>query len=99
MDDNKILRTRRSFLKSLTIAALGAPVLLKDVSAQTAKRSTRSAARHSCIVVGAGLAGLAAAYVLKRAGWDVTVLEARERRGGRIHSFRFDQNPDLVCEL
>ena len=39
-------------------------------------------------VIGAGLAGLAAAYDLHRAGWAVTVLEARPRVGGRVHSVR-----------
>lgn len=37
------------------------------------------------IVVGAGAAGLMAARELARAGRTVTVLEARERCGGRIH--------------
>ncbi|HWD19394.1 MAG TPA: NAD(P)/FAD-dependent oxidoreductase [Verrucomicrobiae bacterium] len=36
------------------------------------------------IVVGAGAAGLAAAYRLARAGMQVLVLEARDRAGGRI---------------
>ena len=36
------------------------------------------------IVVGAGLAGLAAARDLDRAGCDVLVLEARDRPGGRV---------------
>ncbi|NPV58919.1 MAG: FAD-dependent oxidoreductase [Actinobacteria bacterium] len=40
------------------------------------------------IVIGAGCAGLAAAYTLKNAGADVLVLEAGDRPGGRCWSMR-----------
>ena len=43
--------------------------------------------RH-IVVIGAGLAGLAAADALRRAGADVVVLEARDRVGGRVWSQR-----------
>lgn len=40
------------------------------------------------IVIGAGIAGLAAAQQLQQFGLDVIVLEARDRVGGRIATFR-----------
>jgi monoamine oxidase len=40
------------------------------------------------VVIGAGLAGLAAARYSKLLGADVVVLEARERLGGRVHTDR-----------
>ena len=46
-----------------------------------------SPSRH-VVVVGAGIAGLTAALLLKEAGHRVTILEARNRLGGRIHTYR-----------
>ncbi|MEM7360498.1 MAG: NAD(P)/FAD-dependent oxidoreductase [Pseudomonadota bacterium] len=49
--------------------------------------SVLATASERVIVVGAGVAGLKAARVLDREGFDVTVLEARDRIGGRVHSY------------
>ena len=45
------------------------------------------------IVIGAGLAGLAAARRLRVSGYRVLVVEARDRPGGRVHTIRLD-GPD-----
>jgi monoamine oxidase len=47
---------------------------------------TSSQAPQKIVIVGAGAAGLVAAYELDRAGHDIVVLEARERFGGRVHT-------------
>jgi monoamine oxidase len=43
--------------------------------------------RH-VVIVGAGIAGLTAGMLLKEAGHRVTILEARNRLGGRIYTYR-----------
>lgn len=48
------------------------------------------------VIVGGGIAGLAAAYELGKAGYDCTVLEARDRTGGRNFTVRGgDSTTDL----
>lgn len=42
----------------------------------------------SVVIIGGGIAGLSAANELLREGCTVTVLEAKERFGGRIHTIR-----------
>ena len=45
---------------------------------------------YDVIIVGAGMAGLSAAYELKKAKLNVKILEQTERYGGRI--FTYDEN-------
>jgi monoamine oxidase len=52
-----------------------------------------------CVVVGGGLAGLSAAYRLTQKRLQVTLVEATERLGGRVKSYRFGLESELVCEL
>jgi monoamine oxidase len=55
------------------------------------------------VILGAGIAGLVAAYEMRKTGWDVTVLEARDRIGGRVWTLRGGDRvvqtgrPDQLC--
>ncbi|MGE0494552.1 MAG: flavin monoamine oxidase family protein [Vulcanimicrobiota bacterium] len=69
--------TRRRFLQ-LSLG-LGAGLLVRAPA--------RAAKRRKVLVLGAGLSGLACADRLQQAGFEVTVLEARQRLGGRTWSF------------
>lgn len=80
--------SRRDFLRSAAAVAVAAAVPAGTI-AQRKKRG---------VIIGAGLSGLAAAYKLKNAGWHVTVIEARNRIGGRVFSHT-DRQTGLVCEL
>jgi monoamine oxidase len=51
------------------------------------------------VVVGAGMAGLTAAYELKRAGHKLVVLEAQQRLGGRIRTLRDPFTDGLYAEV
>src|SRR5580704_12559603 len=48
------------------------------------------------VILGAGVAGLSAAYELGKAGYDCTVLEARDRVGGRNWSIRRGTRVDMT---
>lgn len=55
-----------------------------------------SGTRGAVAVVGAGLAGLSAAFRLQQRGFDVTVFEARNRVGGRVWTVR---QGDFIMDL
>lgn len=47
------------------------------------RKRAPSDTRVSVVIIGAGIGGLSAAYELSRAGYEVTILEASDRIGGR----------------
>jgi len=57
-----------------------------------------STPRKKVVVVGAGMAGLTAAYELQRAGHDPLVLEAQQRVGGRVCTLREPFSDGLYAE-
>src|ERR1700712_2492984 len=75
--------SRRNVLRgAVALGAAGAVAPLTSPSAEAVSSSTL----HDCVVVGAGLSGLAAARQLTAAGYDVVVVEARDRPGGRVQN-------------
>lgn len=65
--------------------------------ARTGGLSVHSALRSDVLVLGAGMAGLGAARLLRDAGVAVTVIEARDRIGGRTHTSHLW--PDLPVDM
>lgn len=76
------LEQRREFLKLSLATSAG---LLISGGATLARQPKQGAKR--IVVIGGGFAGLSCAFELRAAGYDVTVVEARGRVGGRVVSF------------
>lgn len=78
-DEILIMTSRRNFIKN---TALLSTALIAQYHAGAATIGKKPAV----VCIGAGLAGLSAAYALQQKGYKVTVLESGERLGGRVFS-------------
>lgn len=79
---------RRQFLKEMSLGA-AALALMPQVSVARRRGGLRLEGEPKNIVIlGGGLAGLAAGFELKSAGHKVTILEARKQPGGRVRTLR-----------
>ncbi len=67
------------------INALGPPADITTIAKPGSFKNKKVA------IIGAGVAGLSAAFELRKLGFDITIFEARENRiGGRIYTYYFD---------
>jgi monoamine oxidase len=80
--------TRRTVLSAAAIGGLASAVACAQNQDPTPQRQ-----QPDVIVIGAGFAGLTAARELKRQGFNVLVLEARDRIGGRTFTDDFEGQP------
>jgi monoamine oxidase len=88
---------RRQFLK--TTARTGAVLSLGGPSAALDLLNVYSRTPANIAIVGAGMAGLSAAYFLRRKNIQATVFEGDKRPGGRIKSVRKFGNGNLNTEI
>src|SRR5215217_6716280 len=86
--------TRRQFLRRSAIAVAGAGL---NPTGALGTIILRGPAKK-VLILGAGMAGLVAAYELSQLGHDVTILEARVRPGGRVHTLREPFSDGLYAE-
>src|SRR4051812_43390724 len=90
--------TRRALLEQVgAIGGAGAAYLAMEAlglaiptpaGAENFRLPPSTGTGRSVVILGAGIAGLVSAYELRRAGYRVTVLEARDRIGGRVWTVR-----------
>src|ERR1043165_7777919 len=83
---------RRQFLKRSALIAAGLTLSGPRALAFTGVDPKK------IIIIGAGMAGLSAGYELTQLGHDVTILEARARPGGRVHTLREPFDAGLYAE-
>lgn len=79
---------RRRFLKQISMGAAALALMPHIARAERRGGIRLMGEPKSIVILGAGLAGLAAGYELKRAGHNVTILEARKFAGGRLQTLR-----------
>src|SRR6185503_3114511 len=80
---------RRQFVKEMGLSAAALAFALAPRVARAERRGIKLMGEpRNIVILGGGLAGLAAGLELKRAGHNITILEARKFPGGRVQTIR-----------
>lgn len=87
------MSTRRTFIKQASQLTGGLLLVNSPLSGFYLSKKPK------VIIIGAGFAGLSAANMLQTKGVDFTILESRNRIGGRVFSHSIDPKENLVIEL
>ena len=90
---------QRTTRRRLLYGGLGLASALATATWHNGRDSTAFATIPKVLVVGAGIAGLTAAYRLRQAGVPVDIIEARSRVGGRIRSLANAAGTGVTVEL
>ncbi|MEH2246778.1 flavin monoamine oxidase family protein [Nostoc sp.] len=85
--------------RRLLYGGLGLASALATATWHNGRDSTAFATIPKVLVVGAGIAGLTAAYRLRQAGVPVDIIEARNRVGGRMRSLANAAGTGVTVEL
>lgn len=92
-------RSRRDFLRTAVRASAGLALGSALGACGVDRRLLNGSGGVEIAIVGGGVAGLFAAYLLRREGYGSTVYEASKRTGGRMFSAGNLMGPGLTSEL
>ena len=88
--------TRRDFIYRVSryggaaamTAMLGLDLMAKEIPKKPLLTGRARAGKNRVVILGAGLAGMCAAHELGKLGYECTILEPRQRAGGRCWTIR-----------
>ena len=79
---------RRQFIREISLTAAALALAPRVARAERRGGIKLMSEPKNVVILGGGLAGLAAGFELKRAGHNITILEARKFPGGRVQTIR-----------
>lgn len=91
---NDYQESRRNFLKQMALTAGGLAITPSVLSLASCNKNEEQIA-----IIGAGIAGLNAAYQLQKQGIKATVYEASDRIGGRMYTMHDEFGKGLTTDI